>query len=284
MDPQEQQEKRQAGLRKAEEMFIQYVQQKKTQLAQLAFETLVELAPDHPKRQEFEIWLRDLDQEVDLQNRLDQVLEAGRQALRQDDLGEARRRLEELRRLDAWAEVGEQFAAEIRDAEQDQAENADIDRLKKSFEELLLARRYGEAEVTLRQLASLDVPKVTLDFLGKHLAESRHRAANEAEESSFEAELQKHLTAKEWQRAREVAHNFGERFPDNRRAAQMFNQVNEMEAAERRQQSLQQGIATFEKFLAEGKRREAELALKLLENLQLSPDRLAALAAKIQSL
>lgn len=278
------QEKRQASLKKAEEIFLQYIQQQKKQLAELAFETLIELAPNHPKRQEFELWLRDLDQEVVLQKRMDETLAAGRAALEQGNLFEARRRLAELRKLDSWADVVGEFELEIQATEKDEAESADIGRLKAIFEEELAARRYEKAEEALHRLNSLDVPKVTLDFLRKHLAESRADSANEAEAAGLAAQVQKHLAAKQWQAAREVAHSFGERFPQNPRAAQLFNQVNEMEAAERRQLSLQEGIQTFERFLAEGRRQEAELALKLLESLNLDQERLAALTLKVRGL
>ena len=282
--PVDSQEKRQAGLKKAEEMFLQYIQQQKKQLAELAFETLIELAPNHPKRQEFEIWLRDLDQEVVLQKRMDEALAAGRAALGQRDLVEARRRLEELRKLDSWADVVGEFEAEIQAAAQDEAESADIERLKASFEEHLEARRYQQAEDALKRLAELDVPKVTLDFLRKHLAESRADSADEAEAAAIVSQVEELLAAKQWQAAREVAHSFGERFPTTPRAAQLFNRVNEMEAAERRKLSLQEGIQTFEKFLAAGRRREAELALKLLESLELDKAQLAALELKVRSL
>jgi len=278
------QKKQQASLRKAEEIFLQYIQQQKKQLAELAFETLIELAPNHPKRQEFSVWLRDLDREVVHKRRLDEALEAGRGALHQGDLPEARRRLEELRKLDSWADVVEHFNAEIQAAEQDRVEIADIERLKAVFEEHLRGRRYRQAEESLEQLAGLDVPKVTLDFLRKRLAVSRADTADEAEAAALVATLQKHLAAKRWQAAREVAHGFGERFPRSQRAAQLFNEVNEMEAAERRQLSLREGIQTFEKFLAEGRQGEARLALKLLENLELDKERLAALESKVRGL
>jgi outer membrane protein assembly factor BamD (BamD/ComL family) len=276
------QEKRQAGLRRAEEIFLQYIQQKKKQLAELAFETLIELAPNHPKREEFRVWLNELDQEVVLQNRLDKALEAGRAALQQGDVLEARRHLEELRKLDSWADVVEHLDAEIQAAEQDQLETADIGRIKIVFEEHLRGRRYRQAEESLKLLQGMDVPKVTLDFLHKRLATGRTDTAEEAEAAAIVKSLQRHLAAKQWQAAREVAHNFGERFPEGPRAAQLFNQVNEMEAAERRQLSLREGIQTFEKFLAEGRHPEAQLALKLLENLDLDRDKLAALELKVR--
>ena len=278
------QEKHKAGLRKAEEMFLQYIQQQKKQLAELAFETLIELAPNHPKRQEFEIWLRDLDQEVMLKKRLEETLEAGRLALRQGDLSEARRCLQALRKLDSWADVIEQFSAEIEAAQQDEVETADIVRLKAVFEGHLSLRNYHEAEKALATLAALDVPKVTLDFLRKHLAASQANTADEAEATAIVNEVQKHLDAEQWQAAREVAHGFGERFPHNPLAAQLFNQINEKEAAQRRQLSLREGIQTFERFLAEGKKGEAELALKLLEHLDLDKGQLAVLELKVRGL
>jgi hypothetical protein len=278
------QDKRQAGLGKAEEMFVQYIQQRKAALAKLALDTLVELEPNHPRRKEFEIWLQDLEEEVELKGKIGEVLEAGRAALQRGDLAEARKRREQLRKLDSWAEEGESFEAEIAAHEHDAAESADIERLKKSFEELLAARRFDEAEKLLAQLSALDLPKVSLDFLRKHLDENRGIAADEAEAASIVGRFQSKLADRHWQEAREIAHAYGERFPASPRAAELFNQVNEMEAAERRLLSLQEGIQTFERFLAEGKKQEAGLALRLLESLELDKGRLESLAAKLREL
>ena len=62
-----------------------------------------------------------------------------------------------------------------------------------------------------------------------------------------------------------VADQAGKRFPHHPRPSEMFNEVNLREAAERQQESIRQGVAALEQFVAEGKRSEAELALKLLK-------------------
>ena len=127
----------------------------------------------------------------------------------------------------------------------------------------------------------MDVPKLTVDFFRKRLAQAREQAREQAEGEALTAIFRRHLENRDWQSARDVAHRFGERFPDRPEASRFFNQVIEMEAAERRQQSLEQGIATLEKFLAEGKRREAEVAVKLLRQLQLDEQQLARFAERV---
>ena len=55
---------------------------------------------------------------------------------------------------------------------------------------------------------------------------------NLSEAEALTAIFRRHLENRDWQSARDVAHRFGERFPERPEASQFFNQVIEMEAAE----------------------------------------------------
>ncbi len=278
----EQAEQRKVNLQKAEEMLKRYIQERKKPLAELALETLIEIAPAHPRRLDYENWVADLDQELEMQNRLDREVSSGRTALRSGDIGQAREHLESLRQLDP--STAAELAVEVEAAEQGQAESADIERVKQRVEELLEAEQLDDAEREVERLASLDVPKLTVDFLRKRIHEARLRARDQADADLLTALFNRHFEARDWQDAREVAHRFGDRFPDRPEAALLFNRVTEMEAAERRQQSLEQGLQTLEKFIAEGKRQEAEVALKLLQRLNLAPQQLAKLSKRVAKL
>jgi hypothetical protein len=276
--------KRQSKLREAEEMLRRYIQQRKKPLAELALETLLELAPHHPRRQEYETWVADLDQELALQQHVDVELAAGRAALHAGDAAKARRHLDMLKKLDPTSAAVDTLDAELAAAERGRAESADIGRLKGTVEELIAKRLFDAAEEEIARLAAMDVPKVSIDFLRKHLEDGRARASDQADAGALTAEFDRLLGARAWQAAREVAHRFGERFPERPDAARMFNLVTEKETAERRQLSLEQGIETIEKFLAGGKRPEAEVALKLLRQLELDEERLAAFARRVAAL
>lgn len=269
--------KRRANVQATEEMLTRYIQQRKKPLAELALQTLIEIAPNHRRRHDFEMWVADLDQELKLQALIDERLEAGRDALRRGDTGVASRHLDALRKVDPISDAVEKLAAEIERAEQGQAESADIERARSRLEELLAAGDLEEAEAEVERLAVMDLPKVTIDFLYKRLAETRRRLRDQSAAEEIIAAFERSLAEREWQSAREAAHRFGQRFPADRRGGEMFSRVTLIEAEERRQQSVEEGIATFERFLAEGKRHDAELALKLLKRLAVDADRLAAL-------
>ena len=91
-------------------------------------------------------------------------------------------------------------------------------------------------------------------------------------------------TAPAGTRARDVARRYGERFPHDPRGAELFNRVNHLEASQRREQAKEQGIVTLEQFIAQGRKHEAELALKLLRGMSIEPARLAALEEKVKVL
>lgn len=271
-------------LRKAEEMLVRYIQERKKPLAQLALETLTEIAPNHPRRQEYAIWVADLDQELALQGRIDEQLAAGRLALRKGELDAAVRHLEALRKVDPDAQATITLAHEIEAAEQSEASSADIGRLKELLQGQLDSGQLDAAEASLEKLARQAVPKLTIDFYRKRLAEARALARDQAEAQAFENDLQARLAHRDWQAARDVAHRFGERFPDRPGAAEMFSRIAELESAERRQLSIRQGIATVEQFLAQGNRVQAELALKLLRGLHPDPAEIADLEQRLAAL
>ena len=280
----ERESKQRTNLQQAEEMLRRYIQQRKKPLAKLALETFVELAPHHPRLADYQTWVADLDRELELQQQVDVELEAGRAALRAGDPSRAERHLRTLEGLDSTTIAIEILAAEVAHAEQNRAESADIERLKEEFEGFLRDGRFEDADFRVERLARLDVPKITVDFFRKQLAEARENARESAESEALAGTFQRLLDNKDWQAARDVAHRFGERFPDRPDAARFFNLVIEKEAAERRKQSLEQGMEALETFLISGQRPEAEVALKLLRTLQLDGARLAEYEQRIAAL
>ncbi len=280
----EQAVKRQANLQATEEMLIRYIQQRKKQLAELALDTLVEIAPDHPRRAEYQTWVADLDQELVLERKIRQQLDDGRAALRKADLATAEKHLSTLHKLDPDSLATEQLASDIAAAAQGQAVSAGIERAKQRLEELLAASQLDEAEQQMEQLSRMDVPKVTIDFLRQRVEDGRRQLRERAEAEDLVSIFDGYLAARDWPNAREVAQRFGRRFPSSTRAAELFQQVNDLEAAERRQQSILEGLDTLERFIGVGDRHNAKLALKLLSSLDLEPEQLAQLRLRIEKL
>jgi hypothetical protein len=81
-----------------------------------------------------------------------------------------------------------------------------------------------------------------------------------------------------------VALEFERLVPDSPRPAQLFTEISRFEEVHRRQQGIEQGIKQLEVFLAQRKRGEAELALKIL--LQMDPEhpRKAEFASRLAAL
>ncbi len=276
--------KRRSNLHATEEMLTRYIQQRKKPLAELALATLVEIAPHHPRRAEYETWVADLDQELVLEGKVTQQLADGRAALRRGDMATAEKHLGTLRKLDPDSQATEDLAADVAAAAQGRALSADIDRVKRRLDELLAAGRLDEAEQEMAQLGTMDVPKVTVDFLRKRLEDHRRQMHEREEAGKIIAVFERHLAARDWPNAREVAQRFSQRFPDSPQSAELFKRVNNSEAAERREQSLKEGLATLESFIAQGNRHDAELALKLLSRLDVEPEQLARLEARVRAL
>lgn len=280
----EKEKKLQSNLQTTEEMLLRYIQQRKKPLAQLALDTLIEIVPQHPKLPDYKLWVKDLDQEVLLQGRINNILNSGRNALSAGNVAEARKNLEQLQKLDPLSPAVGELAAAVDSHQREREASVGIDRYKKEVEEAIAKRQVEAARQALAHLGALDVPKITLDFYQKRLGEMQQKLRDEAETSAIGAEFERLLQTRDWSSARDVARRYGERFPNDPRGAELFNRVNHLEASQRREYAKEQGIATLEQFIAQGRKHEAELALKLLRGMSIEPARLAALEEKVKVL
>jgi hypothetical protein len=78
------------------------------------------------------------------------------------------------------------------------------------------------------------------------------------------------LAERDWQGAREAAHELGVAAPESPRAGEMFTEVERLEATQRREQAMEQGVKQVETFVEQGDAARAELALKIL--VQMDPE------------
>src|SRR5262249_44898500 len=88
----EEQEQEQQRRRKAEteQVLAGYLEKRQLALARLALETLLELQPVHPRREEYEAAIARLGREIEQEKRAEKALALGREALAAGDLRTAR--------------------------------------------------------------------------------------------------------------------------------------------------------------------------------------------------
>ena len=127
-----------------------------------------------------------------------------------------------------------------------------------------------EAKEELDALAKLDVPRVTLDFYREQWTEARTAIQREEQSAVFERRYRQAIEDHNWSAAREVARELGEAQPGSPRSAAMFSEAERMEAIDRRQQALEQGVRQVDAFIEQGDAAKAELALKIL--VQMDPE------------
>jgi serine/threonine protein kinase len=216
-----------------ERVLAGYLQKKQLPLARLALETLLELQPDHPKRAEYEGKIGAVGDEAQRAKRAEAALAAER-------------------------------------AEREVRENAEGERRRKHFEELLAAHRVVEAKAELDALSRLDIPRVTLDFLREQLAEARAGIRWEEAEAVFEQRYRQSLQDHNWAAAREVAQEIGQHPQGRRRAEAIFAEIDRLEAVQHRQQAIEQGVQQVQTFIDQGDAAKAGLALKIL--IRMDPD------------
>lgn len=253
-----------------EQVLVNYLQKKQLPLASFALETLLEIQPNHPKKGDYEGWLQVLAEEAEKVKRAEASLAAGRAALEKRDFKTARRELESVARNDPTGQRAEAFSNELEAAEREIQENKDIEQRRRRFEELLAAHRVMEAKEELEALAKLDVPRVTLDFYREQWTEARSAIQREEQTAVFERRYRQAIEDHNWLAASEVARDMGEAQPGNPRSAAMFAEAERMEAIARRQQAIEQGVQQVDAFIGKGDASMAELALKIL--IQMDPE------------
>ncbi|HEY2738521.1 MAG TPA: protein kinase [Thermoanaerobaculia bacterium] len=253
-----------------EQVLGQYLQRKQLPLARLALETLAELSPAHPKRGDYEARVGLLAKEVEQDKQVEAALAAGRAAIARKDFRAARQELDNAARNDSAGKRSQAFAKELEAAASQARQETSAEAHMRSLEKALAENRLGDAERDLDELSRLGLARVTFDFYRERVADARSRNQQQETVARLEWLYRKLLAERDWQGAREAAHELGVAAPESPRAAEMFTEVERIEGAQRREQAMEQGVKQVETFVEQGDAARAELALKIL--VQMDPE------------
>ena len=212
------------------------------------------------------------------------ILAEGRDALLHSDLVAARRKLEQLEKADPTMQLAEALRNSIETAEQQAASVAAVDRRRDNLESLLESHRLEEAERELARLSATGLAKVSVESYRLRIADIAALAARDARAQEFERAYKEKVQARDWYAARDIVLDFEHSIPDSPRPTLLFNEISRLEEVHRRQQGIEQGVQQLENYLRLKKRAEAELAFKIV--LQMDPEypRRAEFENRIQSL
>ena len=254
----------------AEKALRRYLERKQLPLARLALETLLELAPRHPDRADYENWVHLLAEEVEQDRRAEVAMTAARAAIVRRDFAKARQELELVKRNDLSGERAEAIERELEDVEQGLRQGAEFEHHKQRLDELLAARKLPEAEHEIQQLAGLGLSNITLDSYRERLREARSAADQERLAAPIEKRYRELLQARDWFAARDATMEMEGIAPSSPRAAAMYAEVERLESIHKHQQAAEQGVRQVDAFLEKGDLPNAELALRIL--LSIDPE------------
>ncbi len=251
-----------ARIDEAAALVERYLKTQQLRLARLALETLLELAPTHPKRTDYEQWIDLVAEEAEQGRRAEELLASGRDALRDNDFRGARRILGQMEKLDA--DLTETLRGEIDTAEEERAKSADFQEHRERLEQLIRERELEQAQHELKTLADLGAARVTLDLYRARLEEARSSAVGEAQAEVFREAFRDRLKREDFRGARAVAGELQRTAPDSPHVAEMFAEVTRIEEDRDRRRSIEQGVDQVEQYIRAGDAGKAELALSLL--------------------
>ena len=283
-EPTTEQREHAAKVAEAERLLVKYLQENKQSLAAFALETLVELDSHPPRRELFASAIRIMGEERGKMEIAGAILAEGRDALLHSDLVAARRKLEQLEKADPTMQLAEALRNSIETAEQQAASVAAVDRRRDNLESLLESHRLEEAERELARLSATGLAKVSVESYRLRIADIAALAARDARAQEFERAYKEKVQARDWYAARDIVLDFEHSIPDSPRPTLLFNEISRLEEVHRRQQGIEQGVQQLENYLRLKKRAEAELAFKIV--LQMDPEypRRAEFENRIQSL
>jgi serine/threonine protein kinase len=253
-----------------EKVLNKYIQNKQLPLARLALETLLELAPSHPNRGDYENWVNLLGSELEQDKRADVSIAAARAAVGRRDFRTARTELTSVTRNDLSGRRSEALTEEIDRAERDQKAGVEEEDRRKRLSQFLDQRKPVEAEQELNELARLGLPRVTLDAYRERLDEVKNAAEHDRLLAPLEKRYRDHLQMRNWFAARDVALELERNLPASPRAAVMYGEVERLEMIHKKQQAVEEAVVQIDSFIDKGDLRQGELAFRIL--LQLDPE------------
>lgn len=259
-----------ASVRETERVLEGYLAKRQLALARFALESLLDQMPDYPKRSELEARISALAEELERDRRIEDVLEQGRAALTRGDLRAARDQVEIVRRIGGAADKVAPLEEAIVAAERENRDSIDFAVRRRRLETLLANRKIAEAERELADLARLDVPRVTLDAYRERIDAARTTLGTEALSAELARRASDAILAKDFLAARSAAHELARLAEGAGQGARLLGEIDQAETAHRRHEAIEQGVRQVEAFLAQGQGGSAELALKIL--VQMDPE------------
>lgn len=275
---------RQERLREAEALVEKYIKDRKQALAELALDTLLEIAPDHPKRQDYQTWVRMIGGEVEKLKQAERILATGREQIGAGDFRAARRQLEAIEKSDPSGELAGLLAREIEEAEARVRQESDLARRRERMESLLAARQLEAAEQELGELAGLGLPRVAAATYRARLDEIRLQQAGEQQATALEERFREAIGRQDWFAAREIVEEYARTVPVSQRPGAMLSEIGRLEDLQRRRQGVEQGARQLDNLLDSRRLGEAELTLKVLLGLDPHLPRRAEFEARIAQL
>lgn len=255
---------------KAEEMLETYIVEQRQTLARMALETLVELYPNHPKRGDYESWVEVLGDEAAERERAEAVYREAEEALASGDSEAARSRLEELERYQGVGELAARLETRIERTEESTDRLQRLDEVKEQFAETIADGRHDEAEELVAELDDLGLPRAALDTYRSELAESRRRLEVSRVTASYQKRFERAIAEERWNEARRLAREFAEAMPQSPWPAAMEGELDYRQRRAEREDTVAEGLSSFDRYLEVEDLSSAEVALSVLR--QMAPE------------
>lgn len=268
----------------AENLMDGYLREGKKALAELALASLLEIAPNHPRKADYEGWIRLVGKEATKKSKAQSAVDGGREALQSGDLKAARKYADAARKNDPSGDISRLLLEEIEATEQELTSGRELEARKEEFETALDAGGLDAAGEALEAMKTLGLTRVAETFFRSRL-EAAHTDKQEAATlEAYRERVQEHLGRGDFDGARSLVVTLGQALPGSAAPKAMLLEVHRKEEGHRRRQSVEDGERRVEEFLAADNPDGAALALKILVQMDPENPRWSRLEKRIQAL
>ncbi len=267
LDEAEEIARRRQQVLQAEQMLEKYLLERQQTAARFALETLLDIYPNHPKRNDYESWVELLADEAAQQKKAQAAFDEGMDAVTGGDLDRARELMTEVERFDLSGNLAGRLLSELQEAERGHEQDEKTEQILERLEQHLAAGDIGAASRDLQALAGLDVARITLDGLRARIEERDQELRMSSALQEYETRYQARVADHDWLGARAVVSEMEEAFPRSQRPQQLTAEIAKLQAADQKQRAVADGLRAFDQFLAQGNLDQASVALRVIRQM-----------------
>ena len=257
-------------IKKAEEILQNYIATGNHKLARMSLAALLELVPEHPQREKYEQQIAELERVEKLKPKIAEIQSEVRKLLREENLDQVRAKIYELKELAPIDTVTIELEEKFRYLQNEFEKKRKLEELKERIKQSLNLGEVEKVQRFIGELQELGASRVTVSLYKQELQKIIETKEKEKVIDYYEKLFEEAISKKDWRKARKIVIEMEDKVKDTKITGEMFAKLVALEEEDRKRKAIEDGIKMVKAAFAIGNLAQAEIALRILENL--APD------------